>query len=87
MKKPIYLLDEQNEILSAYDKETDFFAQYRSDVGKWQLSKLSFVQFRHDYNYKQIDQAAAAKITNGVLADTLFAQFVDIIEANKGARK
>ena len=82
MKELKYYYDEENEILSAYHRETDFFAQYFPQKGHWEMSKISFVEFRHSYNYKWISEEEASEISNGVVPDALFEEYIRMIKSN-----
>lgn len=73
--------------MSAYNRETDFFAHYISKDGSWKMSKISFTEFKHSYNYELINEEEASKISNGVLPTALFEQYVGIIESNRNAQE
>ena len=83
MKELKYYLDNEYKILSVYNKETDFFAQYSQKKGMWEMSKISFIEFKHSYNYKLINEDEALKICNGNLPLNLFAHYVECIKSNR----
>lgn len=83
MKELKYYLDKENEILSAYNRETDFFVQYFPKKGSWGMSNISFIEFKHSYNYQLISEEEASRITNGELPLNLFNQYIECIESNR----
>lgn len=83
MKELKYYLDKENEILSAYNRETDFFVQYFPKKSSWGMSNISFIEFKHSYNYQSISEEEASKITNGELPLNLFNQYIECIESNR----
>lgn len=80
-----YYLDLENDCVLAYDRVKDFFAQYDKSAAKWTMVGISFVQFKHDYNYKIISGEEAQALTNGNLPDHLYAEYVKIINDNRNA--
>lgn len=42
------------------------------------------MQFKHDYFYKEINEAEAKKITSGVLPEKIFKEYVVTIKSNRG---
>lgn len=74
-----YYLDTENDILSVYNRETDFFAQYFSQNQDWEMSKISFTEFRHSYNYKLISEEEASKIADGNLPFGLFEYYLSLL--------
>ena len=79
-----YYLDTEHNALSAYDRETDFFADYNECKKEWQKSSITFMQFKHDYFYKEISEAEAKSFTSGVLLVKLFEEYVATIKSNRG---
>ena len=84
MEKLKYYLDTEHNALSAYNKETEFFADYNACKKAWQKSSITFAQFKHDYFYKEITKEEAEKFTGGVLPEKLFEEYVAIIKSNRG---
>lgn len=79
-----YYLDIEHNALSAYDRETDFFADYNEYKKEWQKSSITFMQFKHDYFYKEISEEEAERFTSGVLPEKLFEEYVATIKSNRG---
>lgn len=82
-----YYFDSDNECVLAYDRSTDFFTQYDNRQKRWTMSNISFTQFKHDYNYKLIDEEEARALTDVNLPDRLYAEYVAIINDNRIANK
>ena len=80
-----YYLDLDNACVLAYDRDTDFFAQYDKSAAKWTMVGISFVQFKHDYNYKLISGEEAQALTNGNLPEHLYADYIKTINDNRNA--
>ena len=72
--------------LMAYDRETEFFAEYIAANGEWVMSSISFMQFRHDYPYRAVSREEAAETAGGILPETLFRQYLDILRDNRGEK-
>ena len=79
-----YYLDIEHNALSAYDRETDFFADYNERKKEWQKSSITFMQFKHDFFYKEISEAEAKSFTGGFLPEKLFEEYVATIKSNRG---
>lgn len=78
-----YYLDTDYSLLTAYDKQTDFFVAFMEKSQAWEPCRFSFMQFRHDGNYREISREEAAAITNGHFPDALFMQYLDILNSNR----
>jgi len=80
-----YYFDLDNDCVLAYDRDTDFFAQFDKSAAKWTMVGISFVQFMHDYNYKLISGEEAQALTNDNLPEHLYADYIKIINDNRNA--
>ncbi len=80
-----YYLEIDCNGLLAYDAATDFFAIYDESVNQWRLCGFSFAQFKHDRNYKSTTCAEAKRLSNGNLPEALYAEHIDIVNANRNA--
>lgn len=79
-----YYYDEEHDVLSVYNRETDFFAQFSPEKNEWVKSEISFSQFKHDYYYRAVTESEAMKMTGGVSAADAFESYAEIIKANRG---
>lgn len=86
MENMKYYLDTDHNRLMAYDRETEFFAEYIAANGEWVMSSISFMQFRHDYPYRAVSREEAAETAGGILPETLFRQYLDILRDNRGEK-
>ena len=79
-----YFVDLTNDFLLAYDKKTEFFVRFVPKTGEWESVNVSFLSFMHDYNFKEISTEDASKITNGILPNKIFKQYLEMIKRNSG---
>lgn len=79
-----YYLDLKNDILFAYEEATEFFVSYHSNANVWVISNISFMQFRHDYELKEISAAEALEKTKGALPDEEYKAYIDTLRYNRG---
>lgn len=86
MENMKYYLDTDHNRLMAYDRETEFFAEYIAANGEWVMSSISFMQFRHDYPYRAVSREEAAETAGGILPETLFRQYLEILRENRGEK-
>lgn len=84
MKELKYYYDEEHDVLSVYNRETEFFAQFSPAKNEWVKSEISFSQFKHDYYYRAVTESEAMKMTGGVSAGDAFESYAEIIKANRG---
>ena len=77
-----FYFDYKNDMLFAHEESTEFFVLYVSN--SWVSSKISFMQFRHDYEFTEISTSEAYSKTNGNLPTKEYQKFLDMIRSNIG---
>ncbi len=78
-----YYVAKEINILFAYDKKSDFLALFNYKLKKWELSKYSFIQIRHDFCLNEIKNEEVLRLTNNLLPSELYDCFVETIKNNK----
>ncbi len=78
-----YYVTQENNILLAYDKDSDFLALFNYRLKKWKLSEHSFIQIRHDFCLNEIKKEEVLRLTNNLLPSELYDYFVETIKNNK----
>jgi len=84
MKKLKYYQDLTNNFLLAYEKSVEFFVMYIPQRKEWIDCNISFLQFKHDYYFKEISREDAIQKTDGNLPESMFQQYLDTISENMG---
>ena len=84
MKQLRYYVDTNNDVLSAYEKSTEFFVIYNPSKGEWVDSGISFLSFKHDYSFKEISEKDVSQRTNGNLPTSKFQAYLDMLNKNMG---
>lgn len=80
-----YYLDLDCGFLFAYDERSEFFVEYLKGRGEWQSCSFSFLSFRHERNFKEIDEGEASRITDGKLPEDELSDYLRMLERNRGA--
>lgn len=73
-----YFVDLTNDFLLAYERSTEFFVRFVPKTDEWEDVNVSFSEFRHDYDFKEISTDEALKRTNGSLPTKAFDQYFRI---------
>ena len=81
-KKLKYYEDTENGFLFAYERESEFFVRFLPDLGEWESVGISFRQFLHDYTPSEITPDEAARKSNGILPDSTFKDYLEMLESN-----
>ena len=79
-----YYLDLDNGFLLAHEKTTEFFVRYIREIGEWEPLMISFSNFKHDYNFKEISKEEALQKSDGCLPEAMFQTYSDTIKTNRG---
>ena len=79
-----YYQDLRNNFLLAYEKSTEFFVMYIPETKEWADCNISFSNFKHDYDFKELSGEEALEKTNGSLPESMFQQYLDTINKNSG---
>ena len=82
MEKIKYFEDIYNGFLLAYEESTEFFARYVSKIAEWEACKISFSNFRHDYDFREITEEEAFKKTNGNLPNNAYNRYIEMLYGN-----
>lgn len=75
-----YYVAKEINILFANDKSSDFLALFNYKLKKWELSKYSFIQIRHDFCLNEIKNEEVLRLTNNLLPSELYDCFVETIK-------
>ena len=86
MKKIKYYIDTKDNVLSAYDRESDFFAFFNKSTKSWHISNISVIQFTHDRDFVEIDDCKAQRIFGESAVTSLFLDYLKTIESNSGIK-
>lgn len=86
MKKIKYYIDTKDNVLSAYDRGSDFFAFFNKSTKSWHISNISFIQFKHDRDFIEIDDCKAQRIFGESAVTSLFLDYLQTIESNSGIK-
>ena len=84
MKKIAYFLDTRAGFVLAYEGSCEFFVRFVARTGEWEDMGISFSEFRHDYEFKEISADEAMQKANGRLPESEYKQYCDIIRRNLG---
>ena len=79
-----YLEDVRNHFLLAYERSTEFFVIYLPEKQRWEDCQISFLRFKHDYEYSKISREEVVKRTGGILPESNFENYLAIIRGNRG---
>ena len=79
-----YYLDLDFGFLFAYDERSEFFVEYLKGRGEWQSCSFSFLSFRSERNFKEIDEGEASRITDGKLPADKLSEHLRMLERNNG---
>ena len=71
-----YYEDLDNNFLIAHDKYTEFFASYNSETKTWKRCNISFSNFKHDYNYREVSKEEIIERTGGTLPESIFKEYL-----------
>ncbi len=74
--------DLRHHLLLAYERSTEFFVMYVPATKQWQDCNISFSNFQHDYEYKEISREEAIQKTDGVLPEAELKDYLAIIQGN-----
>lgn len=78
-----YYEDLTHKFLLAYESSTEFFVRYNPETNQWQDCNISFLCFKHDYDYKEISKEEVIKRTNGTLPEEKLKNFLIMINKNR----
>ena len=74
----------QDGVIFVREKTTDFFALYSPNMKKWiQPDNITFMRLTHDFDYIKINKEDAFQKTDGNALESLFQEYVSIIEKNR----
>lgn len=79
-----YYEDLTNYNLLAYERITEFFVKYDFETKKWNDCNISFLVFKHDYEFKEISREEALQKTAGNLPETKLKEYHAILSENGG---
>ena len=82
MKGLHYYLDVDNNFVLAHEPSTEFFVTYNEKTETWVTCTISFMQFKHDYLFREITKEEAVRQTNGNLPERAFQKYVETLQAN-----
>lgn len=77
-----YYEDLRNHFLVAYEKHTEFFVMYIPEKKQWNDCLISFLDFQHDYEYKEISKEEATQKTDGNLPESKLKEYLAILRSN-----
>lgn len=77
-----YFLDTRHGLVLAYEEAHEFFVQYIPEENTWKTCGISFMAFRHDGEFKEIDREDAARRTNGNLPEAMLDGYLSMIRKN-----
>lgn len=77
-----YYEDLQNHFLLAHEKHTEFFVMYIPETKQWKDCHISFSNFQHDYEYKEISKEEMIQKTEGVLPESKFKEYLAMVRSN-----
>ena len=80
-----YYEDLDNGFLLAHEKHTEFFVMYVPETKQWKDCRISFLNFQHDYIYKEISKEEIIQKTDGVLPESNFKEYLAILRKNLGS--
>lgn len=86
MKDLEYYLD-LNNCVFCYDKDVEFFVLFIKKEKKWIKSNISFTQFCHDYEFKEISFKQALTLCDNILPDDAYYEYLEMLERNGGIVK
>lgn len=82
MESVKYYLDLNNGFVLAYEKSTEFFVIYNSEKDEWADCGISFMEFAHDFLFKEISADEAKEKTNANLPTAKHEEYIGIIRKN-----
>ena len=82
MEKIRYYWDTQNGFLLAYERSTEFFVKFIPSTGKWEDCEISFMQFMHDYSFREISTNEAMEKAGGCSPEDNYREYIAMINRN-----
>lgn len=82
-----YYLDIKNGYVCCYDRDVEFFVFYSKKDQKWMKSNITFLQFCHDYDYREISFDEALILCDDVLPDDTYYEYLEMLATNGGIIK
>ena len=79
-----YYQDKNNGFLLAYEKSVEFFVMYHPQTKEWTDCNISFSNFVHDHEFKEITEQEVCVQTDGNLPKSMYRQYVEMIRKNSG---
>ncbi len=77
-----YYEDLRHHFLLAYERCTEFFVTYDPETKQWNDCNISFSNFQHDHEYKEISKEEIMQKTQGVLPESKFKEYLTMIRSN-----
>ncbi len=84
MRELQYFIDLKNDFLLAYERTSEFFVMYIPAEERWVDCAISFSEFRHDYNYREISRDKAMERAGGCLPEANYMEYVAMLDSNLG---
>lgn len=84
MEKIRYYSDTQNGFLLAYERSTEFFVKFIPSTGKWEDCEISFMQFMHDYSFREISADEAMEKAVGCSPEANYKEYAAMLARNLG---
>lgn len=82
MQNVKYYEDLRNHFLLAYERHTEFFVMYNPETKQWNDCHISFSNFQHDYEYKEVSKEEIIQKTEGVLPESELKEYLAMIRRN-----
>lgn len=82
-----FYLDLKNDFLCLYDPDVEFFGIYYKNKNAWTRSKISFSQFFHDYDSKEISYEDAMLYCDNNFPNELYYGYLEMLFENGGIIK
>ena len=79
MKNIKYYQDQKHGFLLAYEKSVEFFVMYLPDKKEWADCNISFANFKHDYEFKEMSEEEVLGKTNGNLPESMYQKYADML--------
>lgn len=84
MEQIRYYWDTQNGFLLAYERSTEFFVKFISSTGRWEDCEISFMQFMHDYSFREISANEAMEKAGECLPEANYKEYIAMLDSNLG---
>lgn len=75
-----YYEDLRNGFLLAHEKTYDFFVIYNEKEQKWVDCGITFMQFRHDYEFREMNSDEVSDRTGGRLPEAEYRRYLERID-------